>query len=560
MNRIIIKIGRYAFRFFLGLLMLLLGFLVYFYFAIQIAEPEIDTSKWIGKERIVLNDSTYLFGENFLRKNDVGIWEMYLKGSPEEIGYAHGILAQELMAFQEEAFVTQIKQMIPDESYLKFLKYVSNYMNRKLPEYIPMQYQKEIKAVSLFADEKFNFIGSNYDRQLNYHAAHDIGHAMQNLNLVACTAFSVWDSLSADSSLLLGRNFDFYVGDDFAKNKVLLFVQPNSGFSYVSVAWAGMIGVVSGMNEKGLSVTLNAAKSEIPFTAKTPVSIIAREIIQYASNIDEAYSIAKSRRSFVAETFFVGSAADRQSAIIEKTPDTTILVWNTKAASQILTNHFQSEALWNETLNVENRENNATTQRFYRVQELLNENRISDQTDFAKILRNPFGTGNENIGIGNEHAINQYVAHHSIIIKPEQKTLWIATAPFQLGRYVPYHLSQVFSNPRSLFEELDFQQQSIEQDRMQIKTMFNDFEVFKAAKFIIERAIRFNESVDNQLLEQFIESNPHFFSTWEIVGDYLITRSKKDEAKLHYQKALQLNIPNTYERKRISEKLENLAF
>ncbi|MBN2236950.1 MAG: choloylglycine hydrolase [Bacteroidales bacterium] len=559
MKRIIIKIGRYAFRFFLGLLTLLMGFLVYFYFAIQIAEPEIDTSTWIGKERMVLNDSTYFFGENFLRKNEVGIWEMYLKGSPEEIGYAHGMLAQELMAFQEEAFVTQIKHMIPDESYLKFLKYVSNYMNRKLPEYIPMQYQKEIKAVSLFADEKFNFIGSNYDRQLNYHAAHDIGHAMQNLNLVACTAFSVWDSLSADSSLLLGRNFDFYVGDDFAKNKVLLFVQPNSGFSYVSVAWAGMIGVVSGMNEKGLSITLNAAKSSIPFTAKTPVSIIAREIIQYASNIDEAYSIAKSRRSFVAETFFIGSAADRQSAIIEKTPDTTILVRNSKAASQILTNHFQSEALWNETLNNENRVNNATTQRFYRVQELINENRISDQTDFAKILRNPFGTGNENIGIGNELAINQYVAHHSIIIKPEQKTLWIATAPFQLGRYVPYHLGQVFSNPRSLFDELGFQQQSIVQDSIQIETMFSNFEVFKAAKFNIEQAISFNESVDNQLLEQFIESNPNFFNTWEIVGDYLITRSKKDEAKLHYQKALQLNIPNTYERKRISEKLENLG-
>ena len=122
-------------------------------------------------------------------------------------------------------------------------------------------------------------------RQLNYHAAHDIGHTMQQYMLVGCSSFGVWGDRSEGRSLLVGRNFDFYVGDDFANNKLLTFSAPDSGYRYARVGWAGMIGVLSGMNECGLTVTINAAIGEILTSAATPIPILSPEILHYASHI-----------------------------------------------------------------------------------------------------------------------------------------------------------------------------------------------------------------------------------------------------------------------------------
>ena len=205
-------------------------------------------------------------------------------------------------------------------------------------------YQTEIYGLSQYSSDKYNFIAPKYLRSLYLHGAHDIGHAMQDLAMVGCSSLAVWNENTDDGELLIGRNFDFYVGDEFAKNKLVEFVEPENGIPYMSVSWPGMIGVVSGMNKEGITVTINAGKSKIPMTAKTPISLVTREILQFAKNIDEAIAIAKKRKVFVSESILVGSANDKNAVIIEVSPENFGVYKVLNSSQLVCTNHFQSEA------------------------------------------------------------------------------------------------------------------------------------------------------------------------------------------------------------------------
>ena len=154
--------------------------------------------------------------------------------------------------------------MIPSTFYQHFLKYVIGWFNRNLDKNVSEEYKEEIYGVSESASDNYDYIGSKYQRILNYHAAHDIGHALQNMALVGCTSFGTWNDKSEDSTMIIGRNFDFYVGDKFAEDKIVAFYNPSKGYKFMTVTWGGFIGAVSGMNEKGVTVTINAAKTDIP--------------------------------------------------------------------------------------------------------------------------------------------------------------------------------------------------------------------------------------------------------------------------------------------------------
>lgn len=548
------KTRRRLIRVLLGTVLFLAVFAFIFRTLVVVDPPKVKDDGLTSLKREKPGNNYYKIKKNWLRESDSGLWELYVSGKPFDRGVINGKLAKELIHKQEVAFIDMIKELIPNEFYLNFLKYFVAWFDRDLDEYIPIEYQKEIYGISLNASPDFDFIGSGYQRMLNYHAAHDIGHAMQNLNMVACTSFGVWDEYSADSSLLIGRNFDFYAGDEFAKNKIVMFVHPDYGYDFAFVTWGGFIGVVSGMNMKGVTVTLNAAKSDIPSRAKTPVSIVGRKILQYASNIDEAFQIAKEYKTFVSETFLIGSAADHRAVIIEKSLDTTVL-YSQKDDYIVATNHFQDKAFAKTKLNIENRANETSVYRYERVNELLNDYHKTDYQKAALLLRDQNGLEGRDIGMTNEKVINQLIAHHSVIFKPGQRLMWVSTLPFQLGKYICFDLNKVFSASQ-IADSITVDSLEISADPFLTSDKYRDFLYYK--DFVNKTRDNDFENITKEEVEAFIKSNPQFYYTYVKAGDYYLFNHQPEKSLEFYNFALQKEVSSKTERERIVKKISDI--
>ena len=500
----------------------------------------------------------YSCGRSWLQQRDSGLWELYIEGKPFERGVVEGKLTRGLIEKQEQAFIHHINEMIPSPVYLKFLRYFIYWFNRDLEDYIPEEYKYEIYGISLSASDKYNFIGNNYQRMLNYHSAHDIGHALQDFQMVGCTSFGVWKDKSKDGSMLIGRNFDFYAGDEFAQNKIVCFEKPEKGYPFMMVTWGGMTGAVSGMNEEGLTVTINAAKSDIPYSARTPISILAREILQYAKNIKEAYAIAQKRETFVSESILIGSSADGKASIIEKSPYKMALV-ESQENYIVSTNHFRSAAFTEDPRNIKDIKENASLYRYKKMLQDITEEEPLDEPGMAKILRDQTGLNHADIGMGNEKAINQLIAHHSIIFDPEKRLVWVSNGPWQIGGYTCYDIVKIFHNFAGLQKRREISETSraIPPDSFLNSTGYKQFNRFRELRKELKKMNRPGEKDDFRRSDicELIASNPEFFEVYSLIGDYFYGINQPDSATRYYRMALRKVIPRQNEKEKIIKKL-----
>lgn len=520
-------------------------------------------SRYNASPPVVTKHSATLFssGKNFLLKNKQNLWELYVSGNPLEIGRETGSLSDSLLKKQERVFFSKIQDIVPSKSKQKLLRNILKFYNRKLYLNVPEEYQTEIYGISEYTSHEFDYIAPRYLRTLYLHGAHDIGHALQDLALVGCSSFAAWGQKSQDGKLILGRNFDFYAGDDFAKDKMVAFIRPEKGIPFMMVTWPGMIGAVSGMNNEGLTITINAAKSKIPLVAKTPISILTREILQYASTTAEAIAIAKKRKVFVSESIMVGSAKDKKAILIEVSPNNFGVYEVPNDNNQLLcTNHYQSDALKDNKRNRYQIENSHSEYRYQKLKEDFDKNPKINPEIAARILRDREGLNGEAIGYGNEKALNQLLAHHGVIFKPEQKLVWVSAGPYQLGELVCYDLNKVFAarDENAPMVSLQSGNGNIAKDPFVDTEAYKNYEQFRIEDRKMDTYLANKSGMTAEFLQKYQSLNPDYYVVSYKPALYFYQLKAYSAAETYFEDALTKEITTLPEKTAIEKYLKKI--
>ena len=95
-------------------------------------------------------------------------------------------------------------------------------------------------------------------------------------------------------------------------------------------------------------------------------------------------------------------------------------------------------------------------------------------------------------GIGNKEivyeemkkAINQLIAHHSVIFMPSRLITWVSSEPFQLGTYIAYDLNKIFNVNKTPTINSDIYEKPllIPADTFLFSKRFKDFDKYKSMK------------------------------------------------------------------------------
>lgn len=515
--------------------------------------PPLPTDLSILKLKPEQRDGKTWLGKSWTGERE-GLRVVYLQGTPLEIGYADGVLMQDKMHTLEKEFLEMIQGYVPQHWVMELLKNYVIYHNRHLSDFVSLSARQEIYGTTLGCTDIHPEEGPFYTRLLNYHAAHDVSYLMIDnpfITHAGCTAFGAWSNATDNAHLITGRNFDWEAAEVFSRDRVVEMCEPDNGIPFISLSWAGMAGVVSGMNRAGVSVTVNGAPSALPKEIGTPVAMVARDILQNAHNLDESLAILRNAKVFVSTIWLVGSRADGKFIVVEKTPDVTH-VRQPDGDSIVCPNHFETDELKDSKRNLEYMDQATSVSREARLKELIHQfHGTISPAQAADFLRDRNLPGGIFAGNGHRDSLNAFIATHATVMDLTAGIFWAASPPNQLGKFVAFDVNDFSHELPELTIPPDPVLASGEYQRTR-----------DAQHYVIDgqHALKNHDAQAALDLARKAETlNPGFYQNSLLEGRALMSLGRPAEAKPALEKALAEQPAFFKEKKQIEDLLKQAA-
>lgn len=219
-----------------------------------------------------------------------------LAGSPEEMGRQHGVLLREqVRAMCEKVLlIARTADAVRKEGF--FAGSIEQAFERTR-KFTPPRYLQELRGLAQ---------GTGLPLQV-----------VQATNvfpeLFHCSGFALAGKATIDGELLHGRVLDYMTEVGLQDHAIVFVCRPEGQNAFVNIGYAGFIGSVTGMNDKGVSFGEMGGRGEGHWDG-TPMSYLMRMGMEQADSLDEAVRIFREAKR-TCQYYYVIADGNRRDAV-----------------------------------------------------------------------------------------------------------------------------------------------------------------------------------------------------------------------------------------------------
>jgi isopenicillin-N N-acyltransferase like protein len=250
-----------------------------------------------------------------------------LRGDPAEIGKAHGTQLAEPI------------QTLVRDYFGRFMKAEAKGLDRDLARAGAMAFTPFVNRAHLAEIQALAKAAGIDPRDAM------LGQCFTDIALVGgCSTITLPAAASADGVARFGRNLDFLSLNLLDRNTVILVFHPKDAYAFASICYPGMVGVLSGMNEHGLTLANMEVHRRGRMPSGMPYMLLYRTLLERCRTVQEALTLLeKTPRQSANNLMLMDASGDR--AVAEITPEAVKVRRAPDTAALISTNHQRGEDL-----------------------------------------------------------------------------------------------------------------------------------------------------------------------------------------------------------------------
>ncbi len=261
-------------------------------------------------ERVLLKEE----GAGYLETVD-GLLILHLQGTPEEIGYQHGVLLRE----QIQAVYAGISRFAAEEKIpMPLVEAQIDAIVARQRKYLPESWFTEIEALARGAQ-----IDVKQALRMNFLP-----------ELFHCSGFAIYGSATADGSLYHGRVLDYMTKAGLQDYSVIRVISRENRIPWIDVGFAGMIGSVTAMNAAQVAIGEMGGGGKGKWDG-TPMTYLMRQVMETCDSVDAGVAVFANAIRTCEYYYVISDAKANDARGLVCTPEAITVIRPGEAVEQL---------------------------------------------------------------------------------------------------------------------------------------------------------------------------------------------------------------------------------